>query len=78
MRGHTRWMAVLGVALLAACGEGVTQPEAVRCGEGACPASSVAPDPKPQGVKCGEGPCTVSSIAPDPGTVPNPATITGH
>lgn len=43
MRGHTRWIAVLG---LAACGEGVTQPEAVRCGEGCPVRTSIAPDPE--------------------------------
>ena len=48
---------MLGLAMLAACGEDVT---------------------RPQGVKCGEGPCPIQSIAPDPGTVPDPATITGH
>lgn len=44
MRVRTRWMAGLGLLALAACGEGVTQPEAVRCGEG-CPISSIAPAP---------------------------------
>jgi hypothetical protein len=57
MRVRTRWIAGLGLVALAACGETVTQPEAVGCGEG-CP------------IKTG--------VAPDPGTVPNPATITGH
>lgn len=44
MRAHTRWIAVLGLAMLAACGEGITQAEGVRCGDG-CPVSSIAPDP---------------------------------
>lgn len=63
MRTHTRWTAVLGLAVLGACGEGVTEP---RSG------------PTTQGVKCGEGICPIQSIAPAPPTVPDPATITGH
>ena len=46
MRAHTRWIAVLGLAALAACGEGVTQPEAVGCGEGCPVKKSIAPGPE--------------------------------
>lgn len=63
MRRHTRWGVVLGLAMLAACGQGVTEPGA---------------GPSTRGVQCGEGACSPRSIAPAPPTVPDPATITGH